>query len=313
MSRIDHPSVLRLLHTSKVDGQPAWVYEGLQAVSLARALDVANARKEFLPAKTVVEAVEHTAQGIRAALTQGQNIQGSPGPVIHLGPSPSEILVDAVGSLRVAGFSIEAEGGPNLRPPAGYEPFKPGTPAQRAVYGLGALLVHLLGGERPGAAGDDTRRQAAVIRRAIIRVLSRPGEALPDSMTELIRSVLAFDPDERPTLSELQDKLAVATSEFRSAGLRSWAPDTVPGLLKQAESGYPDPDTARMRRHIESSEEANSAEAFTRKSAKPQTPREVATIVGLSSCSLLHRSSASPSGIWDRLYCSILPTTLIFD
>jgi hypothetical protein len=50
-------------------------------------------------------------------------------------------------------------------------------------------------------------------------------------------------------------------------------------LLKQAELGYPDPDTVRMRRHIESSEEAGSG-AFTRKKAQPRVPREVATIVG---------------------------------
>lgn len=279
ISRIDHPGVLRLFHTSKVDGQPAWVYEGFQAVSLARALSVANANREFLPARAAVEAVERASQGIRAALTQGQNIQGSPGPVIHLGPAPSELLVDSTGSLRVAGFSIEVEGAPGLRAPSGYAPFKPGTPAQRAVYGLGALLVHLLGGERPGTAGDDSRRQSAVIRRAVIRVLSRPGEAVPDSMTDLIRSVLAFEPEDRPPLSELQDVLASAAEQFRSAGLRTWAPDRVPGLLKQAELGYPDPDAARMRRHIDSSEEAGGG-AFTRKKAKTRVPREVATIVG---------------------------------
>jgi hypothetical protein len=279
ISRIDHPGVLHLFHTSKVDGQPAWVYEGFQAVSLARALDVANANKEFLPARAAVEAVERASQGIRAALTQGQNIQGSPGPVIHLGPAPSELLVDSTGSLRVAGFSIEVEGAPGLRAPSGYAPFKPGTPAQRAVYGLGALLVHLLGGERPGTAGDDARRQSAVIRRAVIRVLSRPGEAVPDTMTDLIRSVLAFEPEDRPTLSELQDVLVSAAEQFGSAGLRTWAPERVPGLLKQAELGYPDPDTVRMRRHIESSEEAGSG-AFTRKKAQPRVPREVATIVG---------------------------------
>jgi hypothetical protein len=279
ISRIDHPGVLHLFHTSKVDGQPAWVYEGFQAVSLARALDVANANKEFLPARAAVEAVERASQGIRAALTQGQNIQGSPGPVIHLGPAPSELLVDSTGSLRVAGFSIEVEGAPGLRAPSGYAPFKPGTPAQRAVYGLGALLVHLLGGERPGTAGDDERRQSAVIRRAVIRVLSRPGEAVPDTMTDLIRSVLAFEPEDRPTLSELQDVLVSAAEQFGSAGLRTWAPERVPGLLKQAELGYPDPDTVRMRRHIESSEEAGGG-AFTPKKAKPMVPREVATIVG---------------------------------
>ena len=36
MARIDHPSVLKLLHITRVDGVPAWVYEGFQGVSVAR-------------------------------------------------------------------------------------------------------------------------------------------------------------------------------------------------------------------------------------------------------------------------------------
>ena len=279
MSRIDHPSVLRLLHTTKIKGQPAWVYEGFQAVSLARALDVANAGKEFVPARVAVEAVERTVQGIRAALSQGASIPGAPGPVLHLGPAPSEVLVDAVGGVRVAGFSLASAGVVDARPPTGYAPHVPGTPEQRAAYGVGALLVHLLGGDRPAEAAAEASRQEAVIRRAVIRVLARPGEAVPDSMPDLIRSCLAHDPEERPALTAIQDELSASAETLRSAGLRTWCPANVPQLLLQAEQGYPDPDTARMKRHIEPMDD-HTGRSFvpTQKTQRP--PREIATIVG---------------------------------
>jgi hypothetical protein len=281
MARIDHPSVLRLLHTTKVEGQPAWVYEGFQAVSLARALDVANAGKDFFPARVAVEAAERVAQGLLAGISQGANLPGAPGPVIHLGPAPAEILVDSVGGVRLAGFSIDAPDAIGAEVPDGYAPHKPGTPEQRASYGLGALMVHVLGGEHPAPAASEAGRQEAVIRRAVIRVLARPGEAVPESLPELIRSCLAHEPDERPPLTEIQDQLAAAAKTLRSAGLRTWSPANVPGLLQQAEAGYPDPDAARMQRHIEPVEDASSG-SFVPPPVHEPLPREIPTILAPS-------------------------------
>lgn len=279
MSRIDHPSVLRLLHTTKLDGQPAWVYEGFQAVSLARALDVANASKQFLPARVAMEAAERTVQGLRAALAQGASLAGAPGPVIHLGPAPSEVLIDAVGGVRVAGFSLATDDIVDVRPPTGYAPHRPGTPHQRAVYGVGALLVHLLGGERPAEAAEDPQRQEAVIRRAVIRVLARPGEAVPDGMPDLIRSCLAHEPDKRPELTFVQDALSAASEQLRSAGLRTWCPSSIPELIGRAAQGYPDPDTARMKRHIEPADDQGNV-MFVASPGRGRPPREVPTMVG---------------------------------
>ena len=96
MARIDHPSVLKLLHITRVDGVPAWVYEGFQGVSVARALDVASAQREFLPARAVMDIAERTVQGIQAGIQQGHDLQGPGSGVVHVGPAPSEVLVDAV-------------------------------------------------------------------------------------------------------------------------------------------------------------------------------------------------------------------------
>jgi len=277
MGRIDHPSVMRLLHVTRVDGSVAWVYEGAQAVSVARALDVANTRGEFFPAKAAIEIVGRALQGIRAALTQGDGIQGPGTCVLHLGAAPSEILIDAVGAVRVAGFSLAKDQLVQQTAPTGYAPAHPGTPDQRAAYGMGALLVHLLGGERPAEAGVEAPRQDAVIRRAMIRVLARPGEAVPEALTELIRSALSFDPEERPELSAIEDALFSAAQQLRSAGLRTWATTTIPNLLTQQEQGFPDPDTARMRRHIDPSEDSSS---FAPPPVRKRAPREVATMVG---------------------------------
>jgi hypothetical protein len=251
MARIDHPSVLRLIHINRIGGEPVWVYEGFQGVSLARALDVLVAQGQHFPAKAAVEAVNRTIQGVRAGLRQGRDVQGAGGNVIHPGTAPSEILVDAVGSIKVAGFAVDSPGTPTMPAPRGYQPVEMGSPEQAAAYGLGALLTHLLGGERPGRSADDPDRHEAVVRRSVIRVLSRPGEAIPEPLVDLIKSALSFDPDERPALTVMEDVLAQVGKALTSAGVRNWAPTTVPGLLQQQEDGYPDPDTGRMRKHID--------------------------------------------------------------
>ena len=172
-----------LLHITRVDGVPAWVYEGFQGVSVARALDVASTQREFLPARAVMDIAERTVQGIQAGIQQGRDLQGPGSGVVHVGPAPSEVLVDAVGAIRLAGFRVVGEGEQPPSSPTGYAPARPGTAEQRAAYGVGAMLVHLLGGERPASAGVERARQDAVIRRSMIRVLARPGEAIPESVT----------------------------------------------------------------------------------------------------------------------------------
>jgi len=280
ISRIDHPAVLRLLHASKVDGSPTWIHEGFQGVSLARVLDVMTASGEIFSARAALEVVERTVQGMRAALSQGRNFQGVKGSLYHPGPSPSELLADAIGAIKVAGFSIESESDGQVPSAPGYAPEQAGTPEQRGAYGVAALLVHLLGGECPGTAGSDAGRQDAVIRRSVIRVLARPGEAVPAAIIDLIKAGLAFDPDDRPEFTVMEDELARAGSELRSVGLRTWAPTAVPGLLKQQETGYPDRDSARVRRHIDLVDDSSSYDAPpVRARMKEAAPREVATIV----------------------------------
>ena len=282
MARVDHPSVLKLLHITRVDGVPAWVYEGFQGVSLARALDVARAQNEFIPARTVLDLVERTLQGIQAAIQQGRDLQGPDTSVVHVGPAPSEVLVDSVGAVRLAGFHLLANDEQPPSAPTGYAPARPGTASQRAAYGVGAMLVHLLGGERPASAGVERARQDAVIRRSMIRVLARPGEAISEEVTALIKRALAFDPDERPELDEIQDALSLASAGLKSAGLRAWAPLTVPALLNMGEHGYPDPDTARMKRHIEPTDDGSftSSPGRERKRQSTSPPREIKTTVG---------------------------------
>ena len=58
--------------------------------------------------------------------------------------------MDSVGSVKVSGFALETDKGALLID-EGYAPHLAGTPEQRAAYCLAALLVHVLGVERPAA------------------------------------------------------------------------------------------------------------------------------------------------------------------
>jgi hypothetical protein len=278
VAQIEHPSVLRLLHVARVDGVASWVFEGVQAVSLDRVIDVASAAGQYVPARAAIEIVERVVQGVRAAYTQGAALGVVGSSVMHSALGPAEVLVDAVGAVRVAGFSMDRPQGLEDAAAQGYGAFVAGDNAQRAVYALAALLVHLVGGERPVKAGSDETRQDAVIRRAMIRVLSRPGEAVDDAVIELIRQGLSFDPESRPSLTAFQDVLSEAAESLALPSLRAWAPETVPALLAQQAEGFPDLATPQRRRHIEASEDTNSG--FVAPPVRKKVPREVPTTVG---------------------------------
>ena len=296
LAQLDHPSLLTLLHVTKMSGSPAWVYEGFQGVSLARALDVANSKRDFIPVRTILEVAERVTQGVRAALAQGEALVSDGLRVVHPGPALSEVLVDAVGAVRLAGFEIVGVDEDEVVAPQGYGPANPGTSEQRAVYGIAAMLVHLLGGARPADAGEDQQRQDAVIRRAVIRTLARPGEAIPDSFMELLQRALSFHPEDRPVLAVLEEGLNQAAASLAGAGVRGWAPQTIPGLLALAEDGYPDPEAARSKRHIEPADDGSFSSSPGRRVQVEQPPREVKTMVGRAPVSVeeLQRYASSP-------------------
>jgi len=253
LADVHHSRILQLLHVTKAAGQPLWIYEAFDGVSLERVLHVLGARGEHLPIRTGLDLASATVEALCAALgTAVPSGDGSePGMrFAHPGPAPSEVLIDTEGTVKVAGFRISRQG---LVPggPAAFVPPERQDPEADVVYGVGALMVQALSGECPAEGSEDSARHGSIVRRAMIRVLARPGEGVPDEVIQLIRDCLSIDLTTRPGLGQVAQRLVELKELVSDAQLVDWAPVKVAQMLQLKESGYPSEEDTRQRRYVD--------------------------------------------------------------
>lgn len=234
LSRIRHENVLHVEHVTAVGGHAAMVYEFFEAVSLRRALRFLTERGQVLPVRAALEAAAAVATALDAGATTsgtaGGTVGGTP-RIIHTGPTPQDVVVDALGRVKVGGFSVWNVGDPVPICPPGYGAPEGAHGPGALVYGVGALIVELLTGEAPLPGSVDEAMHESALRRMLIRVVSRPGEGMSQVLGETIRQVLSRTPESRPAPGVLARRLREMTITLHSPGLRTWAPASVPAIL----------------------------------------------------------------------------------
>lgn len=216
-----HPGVIRLVSVVRFQDRIAWCYEpvdGLGLVHLANREDLGG-----MGARAAAELVAQVAEVLLAL--------GGPG-LHHPGPHFADLLLQADGHVRVLGFAGPFPQDPSMVPPHA-DAVEPGT-----VYRLGVLLAGLLGGSTPSPAADANAHEI-VVRRALIRAMSRPGPVLSDRYGQWIRHMLAWAPAERPPLSSVPAGLRSVGWATGGPGLAEWAARAVPevGASVLARSG----------------------------------------------------------------------------
>ncbi len=230
LARIRDPGVLRLVHAHAANGRLVSIHEFFGGVSLATAARILKDEGRGLPVGVVLAVVSQVARTLASARGGAPDDEVR---VTHPGVRPVDILVDAGGRLKLAGFVACRAEAPAPPAPEGYGAPEGGEAEPALGYALGALLVELLTAEPPAPASPDPKRHEATVRRARIRVLARPGEPVPPELVALVRRCLAHDPGERPVPLALADELDGFARELRGPGLRTWASGAIPGLVER--------------------------------------------------------------------------------
>lgn len=213
-----HPGLHRLLAVEAVGDRVGWAFEAVEAIGLAHT--VGTEGRALLPTRAAAEVAAAVADTLMSVGPEHRN----------RGPEPTDLLVTAEGRVVVSGFAGPYPMAPSMRAPKGDD----GEAA--AVYRLGVLLGHLLAGVAPPPAGE-RHAHAAVVRRTLIRIMARPGPALPERYADWIRGMLAWEPGERPPLSTVAEGLRAASAASEGPGLEAWCVANVPALRAAAEAG----------------------------------------------------------------------------
>jgi serine/threonine protein kinase len=216
-ARFQHPNAIVVFDIAEHAGDPCLVMEYLPSESLSAIL----AENETLPLGQVTKIGHQVASALVAAHRAG---------VVHRDIKPGNILIDESGITKITDFGISRAAGDLTLTQTG---LIGGTPAYLApelargsdpspasdVFSLGATLYQALEGETP--YGNSTNQLAVLYAAANGQVIPprKSGKA-----TALIMSLLRADPQERPGMTEVRDRLTALGAEIPAPAMTLVAP-----------------------------------------------------------------------------------------
>nr|WP_221333725.1 serine/threonine-protein kinase [Nocardia transvalensis] len=200
-ARFQHPNAIVVFDITDHAGDPCLIMEYLPSQSLA----VVLSSQGTLPLPQVARIGEQVASALVAAHRAG---------IVHRDVKPGNVLLGENGTVKITDFGIsKAKGDVTLTATGlisgtaaylapevarGAEP----TPAAD-VFALGATLFHALEGEPPYGTNPNP---LALLYAAANGQLGEPRNAGP--LTDLLLSLLSFEPEDRPSMTEVRDQLA---------------------------------------------------------------------------------------------------------
>ncbi|MBF6174247.1 serine/threonine-protein kinase [Nocardia blacklockiae] len=200
-ARFQHPNAIVVFDITDHAGDPCLIMEYLPSQSLAVVLSAQGT----LPLPQVARIGEQVASALVAAHRAG---------IVHRDVKPGNVLLGENGTVKITDFGIsKAKGDVTLTATGlisgtaaylapevarGAEP----TPAAD-VFALGATLFHALEGEPPYGSNPNP---LALLYAAANGQLGEPRNAGP--LTDLLLSLLSFDPEDRPSMTDVRDQLA---------------------------------------------------------------------------------------------------------
>jgi serine/threonine protein kinase len=199
--RLNHPAIVRVRAFVEEDGLAALVLDYVGGPPLARLLKLAGAVGARLPDPVAWFIVERILAALAYAHAQTDD-SGAPAPIVHRDLSPSNVLVDWTGDVKITDFGIAKMLG--VSPATRYGLVKGtlgcmapeqarGEPVdQRAdVYAAGLLAWRLATGRLP----FDPRMAEVDLLRAMrypkIRPLSALRSDLPNELLQVMEAALA--------------------------------------------------------------------------------------------------------------------------
>jgi serine/threonine-protein kinase len=219
-----HPNVVGVHDVGEDDEGLYLLMDYVEGVPLNKLISQARRVDEPIPVQAAIHVLKQTVEGLHAA-HELRALDGEPLELVHRDVSPSNILVDLHGVVRVADFGIARAVGRRTKTSTGLLKGKVGymapellrfhKPDRRAdLYSVGVVLYEILSGKRlyPGDEVSEVAR----------RILDEPAPDLggerndvPDGLVELGFELLAKEPSLRPaTAREVASRLDEVMQEL---------------------------------------------------------------------------------------------------
>jgi serine/threonine protein kinase len=232
---IRHRAVVHVDGLVKLNGRWTVVMEFIEGLDLNKLMKGHGK----LPATVALEIIGEVASALHVAYhTDGPD--GRPLRLLHRDIKPGNITVTTAGEVKVLDFGVaradfdlrEAETRSVRFGSMGYmspERLEGEDTAAGDIYSLGVLLWEMLVGTRFGQTQVARAKQQARVDEQLVVLAERLSPPSP-GIQELLRSMLAFFPTERPSARDVERRCGELAREVKGPLLRDWAEQEVPRL-----------------------------------------------------------------------------------
>lgn len=246
-----HRAIVQVDGLVMLDGKWTVVMELIEGADLQKIVRSAGP----LPVGCALEVISEAASALDVAYhTTAPN--GQPMRLIHRDIKPPNLIVTGAGETKVLDFGIaradfggrEAQTKSVLYGSIGYmapERMEFEELPAGDVFALGAVLFEIIDGSPFGKASINPAKHAAYLEDALAK-LKHKQPSLPPEFWDLLKSMLAYDPEERPTAREVERRCRAIRGQVGEPWLRDWAEKVIPPLAKKKADLKSDGQTGKV-------------------------------------------------------------------
>ncbi len=252
LGMLRHPAIVRADDLINIAGRPAVVMEYVPGVNLSWIINPKRCAASIPPA-AALSIIRQVASALDAAYSRPSPVTGEALRVLHRDIKPGNVRITADGEVKVLDFGIarsEHQGreadtqnyqlgslrymSPELMSGQGASPASD-------IYALGVVTFETLARKRLGWAGEaaDVHDNQVQSRLEAADLSAFPGEAW-NMVVALLESMLAFEPEARPSASQVIERCRQLEARVPSMPLDVWAREVLPIVV--APDDPPDAD-----------------------------------------------------------------------
>ncbi len=247
LGMLRHPAIVKADDLINIAGRPAVVMEYVPGVNFSWLINPKRC-KTRMPPSVAMSIVRQVASALYAAYERPSRVTGQPLKVLHRDIKPGNIRITMDGEVKVLDFGIarsehqdrEAETqnyqlgslrymSPELMSGRGASP-------SSDVYALGVVAFEALARKRLGWAGEapDVHDNQVQSRLEAADLTAFPGESW-NKVIALLESMLAYDPDGRPSANDIVDQCRELEAAVPGPALEVWAREVLPTVIAPEE------------------------------------------------------------------------------